>query len=125
MRQKRWLVFGVGAMVLATGVALGLGSTTSADEPVRVYLVHGAVAPAHGSSGWGTNEGITTFTVGGRANVWATQAVGYLEDVDEYWVVLRKASGEDRKAEIHIPRERVQLIEHISEEYLRVLLTAS
>jgi len=124
MQQKRWLAIGGAVLVLATGAALGLGRSSSADEPVRVFLVHGATAPAHGSSGWGTNEGITTYSAGGRGNVWATQALGYLEDIDERWVVLRKAGSEDRKAEIHIPRERVQLIEHVSEERLRFLLSA-
>jgi hypothetical protein len=124
MRQKRWLAIGGAAMVLATGATLGLGRPSTADEPVRVFLVHGATAPTHGSSGWGTNEGITTYSVGGRGNVWATQALGYLEDIDEHWIVLRKVDSQDRKAEIHIPRERVQLIEHVSEDRLRALLSA-
>ncbi len=119
MRKKRWLV--IGAM-LAGALAAGLGTagiSSDADEPVRVYLVHGAQAPAHGSSRWGTSDGITTYSAGGQGNVWATQALGYLEDVDEHWVVLRKAEG---RQEIHIPRERVQLIEHVSEDYLKHLL---
>ncbi|MFI4916543.1 MAG: hypothetical protein ACIAS6_08575 [Phycisphaerales bacterium JB060] len=124
MRQKQWLAIAGAAMVLTTGMALGLGNSSSADEPVRVYLVHGATAPTHGSSGWGTNEGITTYSVGGRGNVWATQALGYLEDIDEHWVVLRKVDSQDRKAEIHIPRERVQLIEELTEERFRAILNA-
>ncbi len=122
MRQKRWLVIGSAAIVLATGVALGLGNSSSADEPVRVYLVHGASAPERGSSQWGIGGGITIYTGGSRAITWPTQVVGYLHDIEDDWVVLRKAEGKER-LEIHIPRERVQLIEHISEDALEALLT--
>ena len=125
MRHKRWL--GIGGVVVAVGVAAGLGiagGSSSVDDAVRVYLVHGAVeAERHGSQTT-VHDGITVLTVGDWGNTWPTQVAGFLEDIDEHWVVIRKASGEDRKAEIHIPRERVQLIEHISEEYLRALLTA-
>lgn len=123
MRQKRWLVIGGAMTVLATGAALGLGDSSAADEPVRVYLVHGAQDPLRGHSSTSSQHGIWVYATD-QGNMWPTRVVGYLDDMDEHWVVLRKASGEDRKAEIHIPRERVQLIEHISEEYLRALLTA-
>lgn len=122
MRQKRWLAIGGVAMVLATGAALGLGNSTSADGPVRVYLVHSAQHPERGQSSTSVGHGITVFSTA-PGTTWPTQVFGYLEDTDEYWVVLRKANGDDRKDEIHIPRERVQLIEHISEDHLQLLLS--
>lgn len=121
MRQKRWLVVGGVAMAMATGAALGLGSSPAADEPVRVYLVH--AAEHRGQSGTSRGDGITVFQTAPGAT-WPTQAIGYLHDIEDDWVILRKATEGSERLEIHIPRERVQLIEHISEEHLRALLTA-
>jgi|GEM_PF-6036822 len=122
MRQKQWLV--VSGMVMAAGLATALGMTggSSANEPVRVYLVHSAEHPERGQSSTSRGSGITVFqTVPGAT--WPTQVLGYLDDVDEDWVVLRKATDGQERLEIRIPRERVQLIEHISDERLRALLT--
>ncbi len=121
MKQKRWLVLGSAAIVLVAGAVLGLGRSSNADDPVRVFLVHGAVASVPGPS---TSSGrhIRIFTAGGIANTWPTQVFGYLKDIEDDWIVLEQV-GEDREGlEILIPRERVQLIEHIDEESLRVLL---
>lgn len=120
MRQLRWLAIGGAAMVLATGAALGLGNSSAADEPVRVYLVHSA--EHRGQSGTSFSDGITVFQAAPGAT-WPTQVVGYLHDIEDDWVILRKATEGRERLEIHIPRERVQLIEHISEERLRSLLT--
>ncbi|UYV12495.1 MAG: hypothetical protein NCW75_14505 [Phycisphaera sp.] len=123
MRQKRWLAIGGVAMVLATGAALGLGNSSAADDPVRVYLVHEAEHPERGQSVTSTGGGITVFQTA-RGATWPTQVLGYLHDIEDDWVILRKAAEGNERMEIHIPRERVQLIEHISEENLRILLTA-
>lgn len=121
MQQKQWLAIGGAAMVLATGAVLGLGNSTKADEPVRVYLVHSA--EHRGQSGTSVSDGITVFqTAPGAA--WPTQVLGYLDDIEDDWVILRKATKGSERLEIHIPRERVQLIEELTEERFRAILNA-
>ena len=121
MRRKQWLAIGGAAMVLATGAALGLGNAPAADEPVRVYLVHGGVAPFQGSSSTGKSHGITVYSTGGHGNAWPTQVLGYLDDIDEHWVVLKQVGKLREGLEIWIPRERVQLIEYMDEENFKII----
>jgi len=123
MRQKRWFVLGSAAMVLAAGAVLGLGRTNAADDPVRVYLVHGGVAPFQGSSSTEYSHGITVYSTGGHGNSWPTQVLGYLEDVDEHWVVLNQVSEVRKGLEVWIPRERVQMIEHIDKQTFEHLIS--
>lgn len=115
-RRTRFGVLGA-ACGVAVVVALGAAGTTnrSADDPVRVYLVHGGVAPIQGSTSTGYSHGITVYSTGGPGNAWPTQVLGYLDDIDEHWVVLKQV-GEVRKGlEVWIPRERVQLIEYLDQ----------
>ena len=122
MRQGKWIAIAglAAAVVLAAGIGMGTAGE-SADPPVRVYLVHGGVAPFQGSSSTGYSHGITLYSTGGHGNSWPTQVLGYLEDVDEHWVVLKQV-GEVRKGlEVWIPRERVQLIEHLDEANFKAL----
>lgn len=91
------------------------------DRPVRVYLVHRAEHPQQGQSTTSFRDGITLFRRT-QGDVWPTVVVGYLEDLEDDWVVLRKAGGE-RDDQVWIPRERVQLLEHIGEDELQLGLT--
>lgn len=116
MRQKRWIAFGSAVLVLVAGAVLGLGRSTTADEPVRVYLVHGANPPAVGGSRTSYSNGITVFRYGIDGNSWPTQVLGYLEDSDEQWVVLKQVAEARKGLEVWIPRERVQMIEFIDDE---------
>ena len=104
---------GGAAVVLALGAAGGAGR--AANDPVRVYLVHGGVAPFQGSSSTVDRHGITIYTTGGQGNTWPTQVLGYLEDIDEHWVVLEQVGEVREGKEVWIPRERVQLIEYLDE----------
>lgn len=122
MRQKRWMIVGGIAIALGAAAALGTAGNAPADSAVRVYLVHAAQHPERGQSSSSVGHGITVFRTA-PGTTWPVQVLGYLEDIDEHWVVVRKAAGDDGDHEMHIPRERVQLIEEISEEHLRSLLT--
>lgn len=121
MRRKRWMVSG--GLVLAGGLAAGLGmaSGESRDDPVRVYLVHGAQAPVRGGSSSGFSHGIRTFSVHGPGSATPTQVFGYLDEIDEHWVVLKQVSEIREGKEIWIPRERVQLIEFMDEANFKVM----
>lgn len=121
MQRTRWAVFGGVALVGALIAGLGTVASGSRDEPVRVYLVHRAEQPERGQSFTSFADGITVFSAARGAD-WPVQVLGYLEDVDEHWVVVRKVREDDRNRKIQIPRERVQLIEEISEEQLESLL---
>jgi hypothetical protein len=121
MRQKRWMVLGGAAMALGVGAGLGLTGASTADEPVRVYLVHGAQSPDRGQSSTGFSHGIRTFSVGGHGNVWPTEVFGFLDDIDEHWVVLKQVGEAREGLEIWIPRERVQLIEHMDEANFKAM----
>lgn len=122
MRKRQWLLIGgaVAAGVFAAGLGLA-GDSSSADEPVRVYLVHGAQALERGGSSTGFSHGIKTFSVGGPGSAWPTQVFGYLDDIDEHWVVLKQVSEARKGLEIWIPRERVQLIEYMDEANFKVM----
>ncbi len=121
MRRKRWMVSG--GLVLAGGLATGLGmaSGESRDDPVRVYLVHDAQAPVRGGSSSGFSHGIRTFSVHGPGSATPTQVFGYLDEIDEHWVVLKQVSEIREGKEIWIPRERVQLIEFMDEANFKVM----
>lgn len=111
-----------GGVLIVAGVGVALGATrgAKADTPVRIFLVHEAEHPEHGQSGTSQQDGMTIFSRA-RGDQWPTMVVGYLHDIEDDWVVVRKAIGDERQ-EIHIPRERVQLIEHISEDDLKRLV---
>lgn len=121
MRRTRWMVVGGVALAGALFAGLGAVSAGSRDEPVRVYLVHRAEQPERGHSTTGSAGGITIFSTTPGTH-WPVQVLGYLEDADESWVVVRKAGEDGRGGEVRIPRERVQLIEELSEEELARLL---
>lgn len=115
----------IGSVLVAAAVGLGLtsslGGADGGDDPVRVYLVHGLIETPRTGTTTMMNDGITVVSPGNYGNTWPTQIVGFLEDMDEHWVVIRKAV-EDGKLEVHIPRERVQLIEEIDGGDLHRLL---
>ncbi|MEQ9096182.1 MAG: hypothetical protein RIE32_07970 [Phycisphaerales bacterium] len=121
MRRKRWMVSG--GLMLAGGLAAGLGmaSEEGRDDPVRVYLVHDAQAPVRGGSSSGFSHGIRTFSVHGPGSATPTQVFGYLDEIDEHWVVLKQVSEIREGKEIWIPRERVQLIEFMDEANFKVM----
>ena len=124
MKSKRVLACCVAACGVATVFLLGGANSSGkqADEPVRVYLVHGGVAPFQGRSSTGYSHGITIYSTAGQGNVWPTQVIGYLDDVDEHWVVLKQVSEQRKDLEVWIPRERVQVIEYLDDENFKVLV---
>lgn len=120
MPRKRWMVAGGVLIVAGVGLALGATRGSAADKPVRIFLVHEAEHPEQGQSSTSMDDGITIFRRA-RGDQWPTLVVGYLDDIEDDWVIVRKAVGDERQ-EIHIPRERVQLLEHISEDELKRLV---
>ena len=86
-----------------------------------MYLVHDAQAPVRGGSSSGFSHGIRTFSVHGPGSATPTQVFGYLDEIDEHWVVLKQVSEIREGKEIWIPRERVQLIEFMDEANFKVM----
>lgn len=119
--SKVHLVGAVCVVAAAIGaVSIGFGLRGQAGEPVRVFLRHGGSGPGT-STQESSGGGMTSYSIGPRANAWPSQVLGYLERRDDDWVVVRAASEDDAERTFWIPTSRVQLIEHVSEDAMKFL----